>query len=239
MVVFLWDEFSLPTTNSSISRALSSIGWSKKVVQQKVKEQNPDLRDEYSHNIAEFKSYHLVYVDESGCDKRIGFRCMGWSPHGIAPIQVSRFHRDQRYQILPTYSQDGIILSRIFKGTTDAAIFEDFIEQLLQYCGRYPAEKSVLVMDNASFHHSKRIEQLCSGKGVKLVYLPPYSPDLNPVEEFFAELNAFIKRHWSFYEEDPSQGFNSFLEQCMDVVGAREKCAKGHFRHAGVMIEEI
>jgi len=43
-------------------------------------------------------------------------------------MQVSRFHRDQRYQILPAYSQDGIILSRIFKGTTDAAAFEDFIE---------------------------------------------------------------------------------------------------------------
>jgi transposase len=49
-------------------------------------------------------------------------------------------------------------------------------------------------MDNASFHHTQRIEQMCYDAGVKLVYLPPYSPDFNPIEEFFAELKAFIKR---------------------------------------------
>jgi transposase len=52
----------------------------------------------------------------------------------------------------------------------------------------------VLVMDNASFHHTKRIEQMCADAGVKLMYLPPYSPDLNLIEEFFSELKAFIKR---------------------------------------------
>jgi transposase len=58
----------------------------------------------------------------------------------------------------------------------------------------------VLVMDNASFHHSGRIEQMCSEAGVKLVYLPTYSPDLNPIEEYFAELKAFIRRNWQSYE---------------------------------------
>lgn len=53
-----------------------------------------------------------------------------------------------------------------------------------------PSRKSVLVMDNASFHHPERIEQLCSSKGVKLVYLPPYSPDLNPIEEFFVKVEV-------------------------------------------------
>jgi hypothetical protein len=60
-------------------------------------------------------------------------------------------------------------------------------------------------MDNASFHHSEKLEQMCFGKGVKLVYLPPYSPDLNPIEEFFAELKAFIRRHWQSYAENPDQ----------------------------------
>lgn len=94
MAVFLWDEFNLQVTTSSISRALSSISWSRKKVQQKAKEQNPDLKDEYFYDISEFKSYHLIYVDESGCDKWIGFRQTGWSLHGIAPVQVSKFHRD-------------------------------------------------------------------------------------------------------------------------------------------------
>jgi transposase len=238
MVVFLWDEFEVLATKSSISRALSSEGWSKKTTQQRARERNADLRDSYFHSIADFRSYHLVFVDESGCDKRIGFRRMGWSPLGMTPVQVSRFHRDQRYQILPAYAQDGIVLSRVFRGSTDTCAFEDFVDQLLQHCGKWPEPKSVLVMDNASFHHSERIEQMCSDAGVKLVYLPPYSPDLNPIEEFFAELKAFIKRSWHFYEENPDQGFDAFLEWCVDVVGGKEQSAKGHFRHAGLTIEE-
>jgi hypothetical protein len=66
------------------------------------------------------------------------------------------------YQILPAYAQDAIVLARVFQGSTDAAVFEDFIEQLLQHCGKWPEPKSVLVMDNASIHHTERIEQMCS-----------------------------------------------------------------------------
>lgn len=91
-------------------------------------------------------------------------------------------------------------------------------------------------MDNVSFHHSGRIEQICSEAGVKLVYLPLYSPDLNPIEEFFAELKASIRRNWQSYEENPDQGFDNFLDWCFDVVCAREKSAEGHFRHAGLAV---
>jgi transposase len=49
-------------------------------------------------------------------------------------------------------------------------------------------------MDNPSFHYSEQITRMCVDAGFKLVYLPPYSPDLNPIEEFFAELKTFIRR---------------------------------------------
>ncbi|KAJ5783838.1 uncharacterized protein N7518_009515 [Penicillium psychrosexuale] len=110
--VFLWDKSRTMITTSSIRRA-----------RQHVKERNTDLL--YLHNLSDFQSYHLVYVDESRCDKRTGFRRTGWSPLGVAPLQVSQFHRDQRYQILPAYAQDGIILSRVFRGATDGTVFED------------------------------------------------------------------------------------------------------------------
>jgi transposase len=83
----------------------------------------------------------------------------------------------------------------MFQGSTDGKVFEDFIVQLLPHCDRWPEPKSVLIMDNASFHQTEQIEQLCDKAGVKLVYLPSYSPDLNPIEEFFAELKAFIKKN--------------------------------------------
>lgn len=128
MAVFLWDESQVRATNSSIRRVLSRKGWSNKT----------EFR---SYHL----SYHLVYMDESGCDKRIGFRQMGWSPLGVAPVQISKFHRDHHYQILPAYAQDDIILSCVFQGSTDASVFEDFIEQLLQHCGKWPEPKSGLV----------------------------------------------------------------------------------------------
>jgi transposase len=85
MTIFLWDEFEVLVTTFSIGRALASIGWTKKAARRVAKEQNADLRDFYLHNLSAFRSYHLVYVDESGCDKRIGFRRTGWSPLGVTP----------------------------------------------------------------------------------------------------------------------------------------------------------
>jgi transposase len=92
-------------------------------------------------------------------------------------------------------------------------------------------------MDNASFHHSDRIDQMCFDAGVKLVYLPPYAPDFNPIEEFFAELKAFIKRQWHEYEDNLNQDFGLFLEWCISIVGSRDRSAEAHFRHAGITVE--
>jgi transposase len=207
MAVFLYGEFGIQVSVSSIGRALASAKWTKKVTRRIASERNADLRDFYMHNLSEFRSYQLVYIDESGCDKRIGFRRTGWSPLGVAPVEIARFHRDRRHQILPAYTQEGVLWSRVFQGSTDGAVFEDFIEQLLHHCRPYPEPNSVLVMDNASFHHSERITQMCRDAGVKLLYLPPYSPDFNPIEEFFAELKAFIKKQWHEFESSPYEVF--------------------------------
>lgn len=94
-------------------------------------------------------------------------------------------------------------------------------------------------MNNASFHHTERIEQMCYDAGVKLVYLPPYSPDLNLIEEFFAELKAFIERNWQYYEENSKQGFDSFLEWCINIVGGKERSAENYYRYAESIIEEL
>lgn len=129
------------------------------------------------------------------------------------------------------------MLSPIFRGSTDAGIFEDFLDQLLQNCERWPEPKSVLVMDNASFHHSGRIAQMCANAGLKLIYPPPYSPDLNPIEQFFAALKGFIRRIWYYHEEKCSQGFDHFLDWCIEAVEAKRESTEGHFRHAGLTIE--
>jgi transposase len=93
-------------------------------------------------------------------------------------------------------------------------------------------------MDNASFHHLGQIDQICREAGVKPVYLPPYSPNLNLIEEFFAELKAYIKRNWVLYQEVPKQGFRNFLEICVEAVGSKQQSARGHFRNSCVTITE-
>ena len=80
---------------------------------------------------------------------------------------------------------------------------------------------------------------MCSEAGVKLLYLPPYSPNLNPIEEFSSELECYIKRNWKLYEDEPEQGFDNFLQACVDAVGAKKASAEANFRHSGVTIEDF
>jgi hypothetical protein len=153
MAIFLYDEFNVLVTTSSISRALASVGWTKKAARHVAKERNADLRDYYMYTLSAFCLHHLVFVDESGCDKRIGFRRTGWSPPDLAPVQVTRFTVAGDIKFFPY-----ILRKACFYRASDRALFEDFIKQLLYRCGRWPEPKSVLVMDNASFHRSDRIK---------------------------------------------------------------------------------
>jgi hypothetical protein len=91
-----YNEFGILVSISSISRVLASAGWSKKATRHVTQKRNAELRDFYLYNLSAFRSYHLVYVDESGCDKRIGSRRTGWSPLGTTPVQVTRSNQDRR-----------------------------------------------------------------------------------------------------------------------------------------------
>jgi transposase len=84
------------------------------------------------------------------------------------------------------------------------------------------------VANNKSFLYLDRIKTLYADVGVKLLYLPPYSPDFNPVEEYFAELKAYIKKTWSAYEENTGQGFHAFLRRCVYYISAKQDSAEGH-----------
>ncbi|EED22712.1 hypothetical protein TSTA_062000 [Talaromyces stipitatus ATCC 10500] len=78
--------------------------------------------------------------------------------------------------------------------------------------GKWPKSKSILVMDNAFFHHSDRIEEMCLRAGVKLVYsICHHTPRIRtPLKSFFAEFKAFVRRNWQVHVKDPHQ--ESFLE---------------------------
>lgn len=78
-------------------------------------------------------------------------------------------------------------------------------------CGRWPEPISDLIIDSTPFHHSANIEQLYIIAGVKFLSVLPYSPDLNPIKEFFAELKSFIKRNWQHHSNTPQRNFGTIL----------------------------
>lgn len=61
----------------------------------------------------------------------------------------------------------------------------------------------MIIMDNYSAYYSERIGQLAANVGVKIIYLPPYSPDFNLIEELFNELKAYLKKEWCCWFETP------------------------------------
>lgn len=96
-------------------------------------------------------------------------------------------------QILPAYARGGVVFEKVYDGSTDK-LFEAFIEELLQSCGRFPAPKSILITDNFSFHHSKKRQRMCEEAGVKLLFLH-IRTDINRIEDFFSDLTLLIPKH--------------------------------------------
>jgi transposase len=93
-------------------------------------------------------------------------------------------------------------------------------------------------MDNASVHHSSKeaIERACMAKRVWVLFLPPYSPDFNPIEESFGDLKAFIRRHYR-KERHNYRTYQEFLEWAVRKVGTGTGAvsrARAHFRNAGI-----
>lgn len=76
----------------------------------------------------------------------------------------------------------------LFEGTCNTLVFNAWVEQFL---APLLSENHVVVMDNAIFHKSQKTKDLITATGATLLFLPPYSPDLNPIEKAFANLKRF------------------------------------------------
>ena len=82
-------------------------------------------------------------------------------------------------------------------------------EQVLPHSLPYPRPQSVLILDKAPIHKSERLRGLCEQYGVELRFLPPYSPDFNPIEATFKDIKAWIKRNHRLVKQFKS--FSAFL----------------------------
>jgi transposase len=143
--------------------------------------------------------------------------------------------RGKRFQILPAISINGLLDLLVYKGSTNSDVFVGWLEKgLLPQMSRFPGPNSILVMDNASIHHDARIQALCQAAGVLLWFLPPYSPDFNPIEAFCKDLKTYIRKHYDVNGGDrlDEAGFEAFVEAAAWTVAKNKKGIEGHFRTA-------
>ena len=166
-----------------------------------------------------------------------GDRKYGWAPLNMAPFVSEEFKRSKRWSLLPAFTVNGYLSWIILQGSVTQDIFIDFVrDHVLSYCGNFDRSEplSIIICDNASVHHSPELVRMCHDAGVLLKYLPPYSPDLNPIETSFSVLKAWIKRHQDLavlYFEDGRYG--AFLD--MAVQAQEDRYDAGNlFRKSGI-----
>lgn len=135
----------------------------------------------------------IVYVDETGIDTFIQ-REYAYAKRGEEVIGYISGKKYRRVGIVAAQIGKKIISPLQFNGTMDSRLFEFWFESCL-LC-QLPSN-STIVMDNAAFHRKKRLSFLAQSEGHKIVFLPPYSPEYNPIENFWAWLKSKLKKSLS------------------------------------------
>lgn len=150
----------------------------------------------------------IVYSDETGIDDN-EVSTNGWSPRGKRCHAKKNAKRTNRYNITAALNKNKLFAPFLFQGYSNQLTYETYIERIL-----IPALKPgmALVIDNASFHKSPRIIRLIEDAGCKIIFLPPYSPDLNPIEHYWAAVKNAIRK--------AIIKFNNFYDAAVETLGA-------------------
>ena len=143
-------------------------------------------------NLESISLSKLVYVDEMGCDNNI-VPPRGWAALGKKTYAEQNAFKTQRLSTIAAYrkSDKDIIAPFEFKGHTDLALFIGWFEQMLcpnLHTGDY------VIMDNAAFHKSDELFEIAQRYNIHIIYLPAYSPDLNPIEKVWANFKRNIRK---------------------------------------------
>ena len=130
-----------------------------------------------------------MYIDETGIDHQI-MKEHCWSAKGQPVVCEKAGKARGRTSLIAGLCNGKVIAPMCFEGHTNTEVFINWLEKVLIPELR-PGQ--VVIMDNASFHKSKRIQEIIAAHGCHLLYLPPYSPDLNPIEHYWAWLKKKIR----------------------------------------------
>lgn len=133
----------------------------------------------------------LYYVDESGFDEYYS-REYGYAPRGEKVIGTVSGRHFARTSIVAAKKENEIVAPFAFSGSMNGDLFEGWLEHILVPEFKNP-DKSVLILDNASWHKKDAIYDIADKYGFIVIFLPPYSPDLNPIEKFWANVKRRLR----------------------------------------------
>lgn len=141
-----------------------------------------DAKKTFLKRVNDVSNATIVSVDESGFNKR-PFKLYAYASKGCdAVLRASACTDNKSYSLLMAIGSDGRKHHAVSKGTTKSDVFANFLLGL-----PFPSE-TILLLDNASIHRTASVRAAAQEKGYTLLFLPPYSPELNPIEMAFAKI---------------------------------------------------
>lgn len=141
----------------------------------------------------------VFYADETGIDSYI-YRANVRAKRGVKIYTKTKGKKFKRVSIVAGKSEDKIVAPMIYTGTADSILFEHWFEKY--FCPEITG--NIAVIDNASIHRKHKLFEIAKRFDVILIFQPPYSPDLNKIEKFWAwikkELRTTLKTHDSLID---------------------------------------
>ena len=165
----------------------------------------------------------LVFVDEMGANTSLS-AIYAYSPKGQRAYCSVPRNRGPNTTLLSCMSVEGMGSSLTVEGATNRDVFEAYVERALSPELR-PGQ--VVVMDNLTAHKGERVRELIEERGCELLYLPPYSPDFNPIAEAFSKIKAVLRK----VEARTREGLVEAMGVAISAVSAHD--ARGFFEHCG------
>ena len=165
----------------------------------------------------------FVFVDEMGSNTSLS-PLYGWSRVGERLRAQAPKNWGKNLTLLSSMSTEGMGPSVAVAGATTRVVFEAYLEQAL---APTLSPGQVVVMDNLSAHKGGKVRELIEGRGCELYYLPPYSPDMNPIEEAFSKVKGLLRRA----EARTREALVEAMGEALGAVSARD--ARGFFEHGG------
>lgn len=158
----------------------------------KYKQRNEVRRQQFIHLISAVSAENLVYVDETGIANNLTVQ-YGWSPSGQRSYSEKLGFSSDRRSVVAAYNYGtkNIIAPFEYEGHMTKDLFIAWFKNVL--CPSLTAGQLV-ILDNATFHKDDELFEIIKEYDCKLLYLPPYSPDLNPIEHFWANFKRNLRK---------------------------------------------